>query len=202
MSRIIFFSTAYNEFSQLLAKDNVIAVSGKITVREEEGEVKIIASKALPLLPNDKYKPSAGLKKVSNCGKSSETGAAKNNLSAEVKSAVRKDLTDKNTLPVEQISGTAHKPADNRSTAGTGHKLYLRVANTESPETEKIIRLIESYPGETEVFFYETEKNRYLKYRKGGIDSESTALEKLEAALGKENVVLKFAGKGTGKQPG
>ena len=199
---IIFFSTAYNEFSQLLAKDNVIAVSGKITVREEEGEVKIIASKALPLLPNDKYKPSAGLKKVSNCGKSSETGAAKNNLSAEVKSAVRKDLTDKNTLPVEQISGTAHKPADNRSTAGTGHKLYLRVANTESPEAEKIIRLIESYPGETEVFFYETEKNRYLKYRKGGIDAESTALEKLEAALGKENVVLKFAGKGTGKQPG
>ncbi|MBE6600127.1 MAG: DNA polymerase III subunit alpha [Ruminococcaceae bacterium] len=69
-------------------------------------------------------------------------------------------------------------------------KLYLRVPNMSSEEYKKSENLIEIFPGDTPVMYYETESKKYF-VRHSGMHISSFLLSELEKYLGKDNVVYK-----------
>ncbi len=69
-------------------------------------------------------------------------------------------------------------------------KLYLRVPNMTSAEYKKADNLIEIFPGETPVMYYDTETKKYFA-RHGGMQVSDFLIFELREYLGTENVVYK-----------
>ena len=199
---LIFFTSAYNEFSPFIVKDNVIAVYGKITVREEEGEVKLIAYKVAPLRPNGKYvhapSPFGAFRKTdkkypSSAAKASDSTTSVQ-LSGQKQSIDRGSAVSQNQLQhkvtVNAYAGNLKNSVEPENSK-SDKKLYIRIKSTEDSCTEKVINLITRFPGNTEVVFFDAQKNKYMKFRRCGVSLKDDLLKKIAEEVGENNVIVK-----------
>ena len=69
-------------------------------------------------------------------------------------------------------------------------KLYLRLSKKDSAEFKKAENLIEIFPGNTPVMYYDSETGKYFS-REGGMEVTPFLITELCEYLGKENVVYK-----------
>ncbi|NLK40226.1 MAG: DNA polymerase III subunit alpha [Clostridiales bacterium] len=68
-------------------------------------------------------------------------------------------------------------------------RLYLRVPSIESKECKKALGIIQRFPGDITVFFYDVRTAKYIKITNTGVNCDGALLGELSALLGNENVV-------------
>ncbi len=160
-AEVVIFPKVYTECSALLNYDNALAVTGEISIKEDEAP-KILAQSVILLIGNDKF---VKTKK--------ETPQHKTESYAAVS----------NTEPV--IVEVKNKPEDVKT-----KKLYIRLENKTDKKSTLAINLIDIYDGSVQVFLYYKSEGKYVQYIHGA-DIETLLLSELEKLLGNENVVLK-----------
>ena len=166
---LLVFSKAYKEYYPLLLKDAVIAANGKITLNEDEPP-RVMTGKIAPMRPNDRY-----THRPSPFESSSPSSAY-----------LRRDF--------QTIAPVTAKTPQNTQGAGTEastSKLYLRVSSIESDEAKNAITVIKATKGDIPVFFYDSEKKKYVSRSDLQIARSDKAFSMLKRLLGEENVVIK-----------
>lgn len=161
---LVIFPRVFNEFSAFLGYDNVLVITGEITLREEELP-KILVKEIVPLQNNDVYQ-----KAITVPGQS------------------RKPINSNQVSPtsiseIEVNTRTDYKIKEK--------KLYIRFEHTSGIKYDRVVNLIDILEGETPVIFYDNLKLKYIKYDGIGADVSGILIEELELILGKENVILK-----------
>ena len=97
--------------------------------------------------------------------------------------------TDADFHPTEKPQ-TVRSAAVQPDAAPHTPRLYIKVERMEGRLFRRVEALLEIFPGNTPVVFYDTEHKKYVKMR-GGADVSTIVCEELAALLGRECVVLK-----------
>lgn len=170
---IIVFPDSYERFSARLVDDEIIAISGEISVKEvsygEETKIepKIILRSVIPVFENGKETP-------------------KPNISDNKKVYAPKQ-------PIAQKAQDAQR-AQNAQNAGekTVDCLYLKLSDETDVRFETTKAALDIFAfGEMPVLIYFENSAKLVKYTGGGISMNPTLYKLLTDTLGKENVVIK-----------
>ncbi len=190
---IIVFSKTFAEYSGLLIPDEVIAVYGEISVREDE-EPKIIMRAAAPMRPNGKYtsrpSPFEDLIEAENRrqGRAYGNTAGRNGVQSGGYGGVQS--TEQKASPQNTAQKIATQSGGESLVKTKINKVYLRVPNIRSIEAKKAKNLIEIFDGSTPVQFYETESKSYVPHNLW-IDATPFVIGELKKLLGEENVAVR-----------
>lgn len=160
---LVVFPKIFGEFSSFLGYDNVLAITGEISLREEELP-KILVRGIVPLQNNDIYK------------KEDHPPVRAVKPEAVIRSS-RPESGSGSAVPVEV------KPKEK--------KLYLRFDRISGVVFDRVVNLIEILEGDTPVVFYDQSKSQYIKFNGAGADVSGILIDELEQILGRENVILK-----------
>lgn len=97
---------------------------------------------------------------------------------------------DRYTHRPSPFSGASSKPSD-RATENSDSRLYLKVRSIDCEEAKNAISLIKATKGDVTVFFYDSEKKKYVSRADLKIAPSEKAISMLKRLLGDSNVVLK-----------
>lgn len=157
----IAFPKTYSQMPHLFREDSVLAVTGTLSVRDDES-AKFIVMFATRLQKNGEYDAKSTLAK-----------------GTEQKS----EPSSRQSAPTSQNAGFGgqKKPYS---------KIYLRVSSVDSDEFLRAKNIVEIFEGNTPVIFYDSSKKEYLPSGLG-FDTTDYTVNELKALLGDDNVVLK-----------
>ena len=97
-------------------------------------------------------------------------------------------LNKKQSRPYQQKTQTVAPVTEKTEES---RKLYLRVRSIGCDEVSNAVSLIKATPGSVPVFFYDTERSKYVSRADLRIDPTDRAVMMLKRMLGEENVVIK-----------
>ena len=158
----IAFPKTYSQISYLIRDDAALAVTGTLSVRDDES-AKFIVLVAKRLEKNGEF----------------DASRTANASGAEQKNDIRKPQNT--SVAQNQSFGAQKRPYS---------KLYLRVPSVESEEFLKAKNLVEIFEGNLPVIFYDNVKKEYLPSGLG-FDATDYTVNELKKLLGVENVVLR-----------
>lgn len=158
---ILVFPKILQSFGYLLSYDSVIAVSGTLSVREDE-DVKILCDKVIPLISDDKFD-------------------SEENIPVIEKSLPKKTVNAKKTEPISQAAKIIPKIIK---------KVYLRINTEESNEYSRARAFCEIFTGNVPAVFYIADRNEYMKDYVM-IDANEFVINELKDMLGDDNVVIR-----------
>jgi DNA polymerase-3 subunit alpha len=158
------FPKIYQSYGSLLRPDAAICVRGTVSCRENE-EPKILVDQMIALLDNETYTvPPETTQKLAQ---GSEPAAMPK------------------SIPKPKNVSTARESVQGR----TG-KLYLRLPDSQGVLYRKALNLVELFPGQTPVVFYDGEARSYRALR-GGIALSDYLMGQFICLLGEDNVIFK-----------
>ncbi len=159
---ILVFPKTLQRYGYLLAYDSVIAVSGTLSVREDE-EVKILCDKIIPLISDNRFD-------------NEEIPVIESRKSANTAKNAKKIGEDKSETKITVPKNTG--------------KVFLRVNSETSSEYKKARAFCGIFTGNVPAVFYISEKSEYMKdYLM--ITADDFVINELREMLGNENVVLR-----------
>ena len=158
---ILVFPKILQSFGYLISYDSVIAVSGTLSVREDE-DVKILCDKVIPLISDDKFD-------------------SEENIPVIEKSLPKKTVNAKKTEPISQAAKIIPKIIK---------KVYLRINTEESNEYSRARAFCEIFTGNVPAVFYIADRNEYMKDYVM-IDANEFVINELKDMLGDDNVVIR-----------
>ncbi len=171
----VVFQKLYTELLPILNPDNVIAVYGEISVKEEEAP-KLLLRAAAPMRTNDRYthrpSPFSEIEKQA--------------------SAPKREATYKPQMATPTVQAPVSAPKNIPVPSKVIDKIFIRVPSVTSSEAKKAINLIEIFEGAVPVIFYETEKGKYTARRDLLLDATEFVINELKKVVGSENVVVKY----------
>ena len=195
------FPKLFATIMQLIRTDTAVYVEGNLSVREEE-ETKVLASSVTELVDNAHFAGRAAQKPAQPRPAPADSPTAPTPAPAEPKPAAQPapaPSVDASTSygynPYLAMSGAADvRPAEQpvRQPAPVfipPKKLYLRVPDLTGTAYKKAVNLMQIFnEGQTAVFFYDESTGKYTECA-GRMTVTPFILTRLEALLGKENVV-------------
>ena len=158
----IAFPKTYSQISYLIRDDAALAVTGTISVRDDESAKFIVLT----------------VKRLEKNGEFDASRTA-NSTRTEQKNDIRKP---------QNASASQNQSFGAQRRAYT--KIYLRVPNVECREFLYAKNLVEIFEGNLPVIFYDSSKKEYLPSGLG-FDATDYTVNELKKTLGGENVVLK-----------
>ncbi|MBE6609179.1 MAG: DNA polymerase III subunit alpha [Ruminococcaceae bacterium] len=200
---ILVFPKMFIEYNPMIMPEEVLAVYGDISVREEEAP-KLLVKRIAPMRPNKSYthRPSPFADLVNSVN---EKRLAQNKYYADNADKPRQTQSAPNA-PAKTVSNapaTLQKPQKPQNTQEPQKpkkpcKLYLRVSSLESKEAKRAMAIVlifrnEDAPSDADspVFFYETETGKYLSRADMKTEASDFVIGQLKAILGEENVIAR-----------
>ena len=196
---VIVFANLLGQYSELLTVDSAVAVTGELTVRDDEAP-RLMLRSAEPLRPNSQIaaRPSRPPVQAEIPAQylNDANAPAKNPNTAEIPAqylnAAGGPAQNPNAaeIPAQYLNA---EPAAATPSGNAGRKpgrLFVRVESMDCEACRRAVCLTEIFDGPTPVIFYDLAQKKYLS-RPRGIDAESCVGRELEELLGKNNVVWK-----------
>ena len=180
---IIVFTKMFVDYNPMIMPEEVLAVYGDISVRDDEAP-KILVKRIAPMRPNKSYthRPSPFADLVS------EKRLAQNKYYAD---KMKQTPPAPSPAPAKAASNVPAQKAKNG-------KLYLRVSSLESKEARRAMAIVSIFQIEdqfggvnTPVIFYDSTSGKYLSRADMKTDASDFVIAQLSALLGKDNVILK-----------
>lgn len=135
----IVFENAYQQAGNTLMEENIVLVEGRLSIREEEQNVTIIANKIVPLgtFPNETSVPFVSnnqnaKRKILNINITNLTEEQKDKL----RGALKFFTGDRNNTPVQIINGENKMPAGGIFVNGTTIEEIEEIVGKENVEIE------------------------------------------------------------------
>ena len=147
----------------VFAPDAAVCVRGTVSCRENE-DPKILEDNILLLVDNETY------------GEALTQSTPQPAASAE-----------SSVLPKPAV---AEPPKPRESVQGRAGKLYLRLPDSHGRTYRKALNLVEIFPGNIPVVFYDGENKTYRALR-GGVALTDYLMSEFVRLLGEENVIFK-----------
>ena len=200
------FPKLFGTVMQLIRTDTAVYVEGNLSLREEE-EPKLLASSVTELVDNAHFAGCTAQKPAQPHPAPAERPAAPKPVSAEQKPAPAEQKPAAQPVPaadastsygynpylamtgltdIRPVQQTVRQPAP---AFAPPRKLYLRVRDLSCTAYKKALNLMQIFnEGQTAVFFYDGSTGKYTECA-GRMSVTPFILTRLEALLGKENVV-------------
>jgi DNA polymerase-3 subunit alpha len=181
---MIVFTKMFVDYNPMIMPEEVLAVYGDISVRDDEAP-KILVKRIAPMRPNKSYthRPSPFADLVN------EKRLAQNKYYAD-------KMKQTSPAPSPAPAKTASSSPAPAPKAKNG-KLYLRVGSLESKEARRAMAIVSIFQiedqggGNTPVIFYDSTSGKYLSRADMKTDASDFVIAQLSALLGKDNVILK-----------
>ena len=158
------FPKIYQSYGSLLRPDAAICVRGTVSCRENE-EPKLLVDQMIALLDNETY--------------TAPPETAQEPTQGPQPAAVQKPTPKPQSVPSAR-----------ESVQGRAGKLYLRLPDSQGVLYRKALNLVELFPGQTPVVFYDGETRSYRALR-GGIALSDYLMGQFTRLLGEDNVIFK-----------
>ncbi len=188
----VVFPKVYNQFREIISADEAVFVDGTVSLREDEAP-KILVNTMGLLVDNDHFSGDPRVKatppkKVPPVGQVQPPPPAKAYNPYEAMPPTRA-YNPYETMPPTHTA--APTPPPKPTPPVSPKKLYLRVPAKDSPEAEKVLNLAAIFcDGNCEVILYDMAEQKYFATGRR-MTVTPYILEKLQAILGKDNVVGK-----------
>ncbi len=157
------FPKVFASYGNCVRPDAAVCVRGTVSCRENE-DPKILVDNILLLVDNETY------------GEAPTQSTPQPAASAE-----------SSVLPKPAV---AEPPKPRESVQGRAGKLYLRLPDSHGRTYRKALNLVEIFPGNIPVVFYDGENKTYRALR-GGVALTDYLMSEFVRLLGEENVIFK-----------
>ncbi len=187
---ILLFPKIYSKYSDAIVADSALAVSGTLSVREDEPS-KILAREVIPLERNGERRQPAPKTQPQPSPQFGAMGGAFG--SAAIMQAMRmaREKNAQNTRQAAEVKHIPKSPAEEPQSK-KADKLCIKVKSMDSVEAKKAENLIGIFCGNVRVLFYDESTKKYIALSNYGADVCPALLRELKSLLGNDNVVVVY----------
>ncbi len=175
---LVLFPKTLASIDPLARVDQAVAVSGRLSVRDEE--IKLLVDKMIPLIPDERFHPETYR---SPFAQSAVQGRSTEGSYPSASAPVR------NTPSVPR---TAERPAASSPSGDRrGGTVYLKVEDMAGSAFDKAVTLCQIFEGSSAVVFYNGKEKKYVRAHHLSLDATDFVLRELRGVLGEDSVVWK-----------